>query len=241
MTIGGDFYTTEEAARLLGVTPRRVRQMLDDGDLVRAARGLVDATSVEHHRARTGERHRTRVWAEHTAWGAIALLSDVLPHWLGATQASRLRAALREVSVLDLVTRTRGRAVAQTYRAHPAAVQRLREDIVLTDSSVLGLVDGTGLDGIALGGNGIGAASDSIRGYYPARHLDEVVERFGLKEEPAGNVTIRATNFDIAVVRDLTATKLPVLTALDAATSLDPRERGLGRGTLEIALELYQR
>lgn len=241
MTMGGDFYTTEGAARLLGVTARRVRQMLDEGDLVRAARGLVDATSVEHHRVRTGERRRTRAWAEHTAWGAIALLSDVFPDWLGATQVSRLRGALHEVSVLDLVTRTRDRAVPRTYRAHPAAVHRFRDDVVLTDSSALGLVDGIGGGEVALSGFNAGAAPDRIRGYYPASHLDAAVRLFGLQEEPTGNVIVRATDFDIAIVRDLAATKLPVLTALDAATSLDPRERGMGLGTLQMALDLYHR
>jgi hypothetical protein len=239
MTVG-DFYTTDDAARVLGVTARRVRQMLADGDLVRAARGLVDATSVEHYRARTGERHRTRAWAQHTAWGAIALLSDVLPDWLGPTQVSRLRGALREVSALDLVTRTRDRAVVRTFRAHPAAVQRLRDDVVLTDSSVLGLVDEIGWGGAALSGFDAEAAPDHIRGYYPASHLDSAVRFFGLQEEPTGNVIIRATDFDIAVVRDLAATTFPVLTALDAATSLHPRERGMGLGTLKMALDLYR-
>lgn len=190
-----------------------------------------------------GESRRKRVPRDHrlARQAAIALLSDVLPDWMGATQVSRLRAALREVSVLDLVTRTRDRAVTRTYRAHPAAVQRFREDVVLTDSSVLGLVDGIGLGGVALSGYDAGAAPDRIRGYYPARHLDEAVQFFGLQEEPTGNVIVRATNFEIAIARDLTATKLPVLTALDAATSLDPRERGMVLGTLEIALDLYHR
>ena len=44
------------------------------GDLTRVARGLLDRGPPDRYLA---ESHggRTRVWAEHTAWGAIALLS----------------------------------------------------------------------------------------------------------------------------------------------------------------------
>lgn len=233
----GDFYTPAEAGALLGVSARRVRQMLDDGQLVRAARGLVDATSVDQHRARTADQHRTRVWSEHTAWAAIAMLSEVLPDWVGAPQASRLRTALREVNAADLVARTRGRAVARTFRGHPAAIRRLAQDLVVTDSAVLGLV--AAAEG-GPAGSAAGAAPDRIRGYYPGAQLDSAVKFFGLVEDAAGNVVVRATGFDIAIVCELAEARVPVLTALDAATSLDPRERGLGMGAVQAALDRYR-
>lgn len=225
MTTGGDFVTTEEAAALLGVTTRRVQQMLDEGSLTKVARGLVDATSVDRYQA-SAQGGRTRVWAEHTAWAAIALLSGVAPDWLGAAQVSRLRGALRETDVQSLVARTRARAVVHTYSAHPAATSRFADDLVITDSSALGLVaDGAG----------------RVSGYYAASHLDEAVRAFGLEEATTGTLTVRATGFDLAVVRDLASTDVPVLTALDATTSLDPRERGRGVEALQVALDGYPR
>ena len=181
------------------------------------------------------------MWAEHTAWAAIALLSGVLPDWLGAVQISRLRGGLRETDVPSLVARTRARAVTRTYKAHPAAISWFVEDMVVTDSLALGLVEGIGIRGVALSGFSAKDAAGRVSGYYPAGHLDKAVRFFGLEEAPTGSLTVRATDFDVVVIRDLANTEVPVLTALDAATALDPRERGMGFGTLQIALDEYRR
>lgn len=238
-----DFYTTEEAARRLGVTVRRVQQLLEVGDLTRLARGLVDAASLDRYAA-TGAGGRTRVWAEHTAWGAIALLSGGYPSWLGPVQASRLRTTLRAMTdTADLVARVYDRAVVRTYAGHPAARSRLHHDIVSTNVADLDLVDanranvhssGTGtLDG--------GATPDRVDGYLAADALNSTVQFLGLIEDPSGRITLRATGFDINIVRDLTQSKTAVLAALDAATSLDPRERGVGARVLADALADYRR
>lgn len=98
MTLASDLMTIQDAARILGVSDRHVNRLLDSGELVRVARGLVDRHSVENYRsqARGG---RKRVWAEHTAWAAIALLSCEQPTWLGQVQISRLRSVLRLATV----------------------------------------------------------------------------------------------------------------------------------------------
>lgn len=243
MSAIGGFYTTEEAARRLGVTVRRVQQMLDEGDLTRLARGLVDAASLDRYAA-TGAGRRTRVWAEHTAWGAIALLSGVHPNWLGPAQASRLRTTLRSVTdPADLVARVHGRAVVRTYAGHPAARRRLHDNTVSTDVADLGLVDANRA-GAHFSGTGTvdaGAPPDSVDGYLAADILDSTVQFLGLIEDPSGSITLRATAFDISIVRDLAESKTAVLAALDAATSLDPRERGVGGRVLSGALAEYRR
>jgi len=238
-----DFYTTEEAARRLGVTVRRVQQMLDDGDLTRLARGLVDAASLDRYAA-TGARGRTRVWAEHTAWGAIALLSGVHPIWLGPAQASRLRTALRATTdTADLVARVHDRAVVRTYTGHPVARERLRNDLVSTDVAALGLVDANRA-GATFSGTGTlaaGALPNSVDGYLAADTLDSTILFLGLIEDPSGPITLRVTGFDINIVRDLAESRTAVLAALDAATSLDPRERGVGGRVLAATLAEYRR
>ena len=67
MSSSGEFVSTEEAARVLGVTVQQVRRIVDSGELIRIARGLIDRASLDRYLA---EHHggRTRVWAEHTAW-----------------------------------------------------------------------------------------------------------------------------------------------------------------------------
>ncbi len=239
----GDFYTTEEAARRLGVTVRRVQQMLDDGDLTRLARGLVDAASLDRYAA-TGTGGRTRLWAEHTAWGAIALLSGVHPSWLGPAQASRLRTALQATTeTADLVARVHRRAVVRTYTGHAVARTRLQNDIVSTDVVSLGLVaaNHAGANFSGTGTLDAGAPPNSVDGYLAADTLDSTVRFFGLVEDPRGPITLRATGFDMSVVQDLAESKTAVLAALDAATSLDPRERGVGGRVLAANLAEYRR
>src|SRR5689334_18649885 len=110
-----------EAAERLGVSARQVQHLVTSGELSHVARGYVDARSVDRLLAvRSGGR--TRAWSEETAWGAVALLSDMDAWWLGESQRSRLRRRLREISVEGLVARARDRAVVRRYAGHPSAV-----------------------------------------------------------------------------------------------------------------------
>ncbi|WEV78843.1 hypothetical protein O9K63_03340 [Janibacter cremeus] len=169
-------------------------------------------------------RGRTRAWAEHTAWGAVALLAGRDADWLGATQRSRLRQSLRAISdVDDLVPRMRDRARVCTFEAHRAALPRLRDLIVVSNTSSLGITE---------------AIDGSVDGYLAAGDLDRVVVMLGLRADPGGAVTLRVTSFDFARARELVTT--PVTAALDAATSTDPRMRGIGNRALHKLLKAYR-
>jgi hypothetical protein len=227
MSSSSDFATTEEAAAILGVTVQHVRRLSERGDLSRVARGLVDRASIDRYLA-TSRGRRTRVWAEHTAWGAIALLSGVRASWLGTTQLSRLRRVLKEQSSAEeLVARTRERAVVRTFDGHSAAVTRLRDEMVVVAHERLGLVREV-------------AEGSRVDGYRAAGGLDTAVRLLGLQEAATGNITVRATGFDLDVVRALASSETPVLAALDAASSLDPRTQGAGLRALELALTEYR-
>lgn len=213
--MAGEFLTIEETASTLGVSARHARRLADSGAVTRIARGLVDRGSVDRY-LQSRRQGRTRAWAEHTAWGAAAILSGHAADWLGATQASRLRSALREIDDADdLLTRMRDRAQIHIFAAHRAALPRLREQIASTDLRLLGIT---------------GAVDDSVDGYLAEAALDDTVRTLGLRADAGGAVIVRTTRFDFGRVRDLVATT--TVAALDAATSTDPRLRGVGRRTL---------
>jgi hypothetical protein len=217
-----EFVEVGEAARRLGVSPRHVTRLVEMGWLTGVARGLVDAISVERYRLE-GHHGRTRAWSEATAWGAVALLVGARVEWLGQAQASRLRAALRAMTdPADLVSRCRDRAAVRTYSGHRSVLDRLRGQIVVPNSEGLGLAPAGGLDGYLAAGDAPGA-----------------VRRFALREDPAGTITLRATGFVPDTVARL-ARAGPVLAALDAASSLDPRVRGVGRRALGDALDSFR-
>lgn len=223
MVIRGEFLTTQEVSDLLGIEARQVRALGEAGSITRVARGIFDRTSVERYRAERGA-HRTRTWAEHTAWGAIAMLSGAAPLGLGDVQAHRLRATLRDVTdPAELTVRLRDRATVATCSGHRSVVERVREELVVPGRERLGLVQDEKV----------------VDGYIHKDHVADLVRRYRLVEDPTGPITLRYTGMDIKFVKYL-ARFNRTLAAVDAATSLDPRERGVGEQTLTSRLELFR-
>ncbi|MFE3546012.1 helix-turn-helix domain-containing protein [Nocardia sp. NPDC059177] len=220
----GDFVTVEEAASALGVSARHARRLVKSGRLAQIAGTLVDHDSVERYLLSQGQG-RTRAWADHTAWGAISLLYGGDADWLGPTQRSRVRRTLRDLTdPIELVARVRNRARPQTFAAHRAALPRLRSLTLQPNVGLLGIVD---------------SGEDRIDGYLAARDRDSLVRSLGLRADPAGDVTLRITEFDFDQVRRL-VTGGVLVAAIDIATSLDPRQRGVGQRAMAEILDGYR-
>lgn len=214
--------TVSETAARLGMTPRRVQQLVTLGHLQQIARGVIDVSSVERFEAVRGGV-RTRAWALPTAWGAVALLSGLDARWLGVTQRSRLRARLREIDAAGLVERMRNRAEVTRYRGHASAQNRLASEMVVQRTPAsLGLLGSGGVDG-----------------YLAPTDVQNLVAKHDLIRDDDGLVTLRATAFDVGIIRDIHDAG-PVLTALDLAESLDVRERRAGTDFLTQTLELFR-
>lgn len=209
---------------MLGVSVQQVGRLSRSDAITHVARGVLDRSSVERYLS-SRRQGRTRAWAEHTAWGAIALLSGLEAHWLGATQVSRLRRTLRDLSEpAELLVRMRDRATVQSYSAHRAAVPRLRELIAVPDIGQLGIVD---------------VGDSKLDGYIAATSLEATVRSLALQEVATGNVTLRVTRFDFEHVQALLNAST-VTAALDAATSVDPRVRGVGERAVAATLKAYR-
>ena len=214
-----DFFTVEDAANLLGISTRRVRYLAEAGVIKKLARGIVDRDSVDRYDC-SMRGGRTRSWAEHTAWGAVALLAGERATWLGQTQESRLRGALRAVhDAHDLVTRLRNLATTHTYGVHQSVRESLQARLVSPDLASLG---------ISVAGNSI------IDGYLPTTELDSVRTGLHLVETTGNGAAIRTTSFDMEHVARLVRTE--VTAAISAATSADPRLRDIGRRALDARL-----
>lgn len=225
MSTWGEFIGVGEAARLLGVSERRIQQMATRGDVTFTARGLVDRTSLEHHLA-TRQGARTRAWSSQTAWAAVALLCGVKVDWLGTAQKSRLRTALRATDAQALVSRVRNRARIHRYAGHASTAGRLRNEIVVVHRA---------------GDLGIAGDDGTVDGYVATDSLGDLVIRHALIEDPQGQYALRATDFDLDHVSAIAdAAEIPVLAALDSAQSLDPRERGVALDTLDRALAWFR-
>lgn len=212
---------SEKAARLLGVSARRVNQLADSGDITKATRGLYDRLSIERYlviRRGSGER----AWDTGTVWAAVAILSGHRSRadWLSERSTYRLEATLRRITVPELVGKARDRASVHAFAGHPSAARVIRSEVVVRDWNILGLA---------------GATGDGVDGYVDSADLESVVKRYALVASTSGIITLRATDFDMKTVRSL-AKASDVLVALDAAGSIDTRTRGTGERVLERAL-----
>jgi hypothetical protein len=151
-------------------------------------------------------------------------LSVASPMGLGDTQRYRLRAALSEIAdPAELTIRLRDRATVTTWSGHRSVIERVRKELVVPGRQRLGLVeDGTIVDG-----------------YIYADRIADLVRRYKLREDTTGSITLRCTHMDIDFIKYLAAFNR-TLAAVDAATSLDPRERGVGEQVLVRRLELFR-
>lgn len=225
MSINDELITVSAAARLLGVSERRVRQMTGSGDLTLPARGLVDRVSLQRHLA-TRQGAHTRAWSTETAWAGVALLCGFEVDWLGTAQRSRLRTSLRATTAQALVSRARNRASVHRYAGHASTAARLRTEI-----AVAGRVGQFGLVGEA----------GQLDGYVATDSLASLVTRHALTEDSNGHVALRATDFNLATIAAIAeAGSVPVLAALDLAESMDARERGVALDALAGALARFR-
>lgn len=81
--------------------------------------------------------------------------------------------------------------------------------------------------------------TENVDGYVTTAGFDELVSTFSLEPDPGGSYTLRVTDFDQRVIREL-AGHSTVLAALDLAGSLDPREHQVGLDELSSALEAFR-
>src|SRR5437868_5331500 len=124
-----------DAARQLNLRPRRVRALLERGELHGrkiGARWLVESGSVDQRlRQRPSDG---RPFSPRVAWAYLLLLSGEPVPRLDAPSRSRLRARIQRYPVLELLSRLRRRAVVHRYVAPANVVARIRNlpDLVLS-------------------------------------------------------------------------------------------------------------
>lgn len=214
--------TVGDAARRLGVTPRRVQQLASSGELVVVARGVLASSSVDALLAR--RRGSGRAWSEETAWGAVSLLSGRAAVWMGGSQRSRLSKKLKTMTVEEFVDRSRHFSQPKSYLVHDGVIARLRAETiaVVTDSRDFGLADTSDVDALVS----------------PVQ-LESLVSRYGLSVGVPGNATLRVTCHPLDSVGELGCAST-VVGALSLATSLSSRERHAGMDHLASKLEAFR-
>ena len=214
-----------EAANKLGVSERRVRQMLADGVLVGGRVGrawVIDAKRLgQFDRCR---RAVGRPWSPLSAWAVLALADGSDPV-LSPVERSRAKKRLGE-GLGNIVGRLGARAARHEFYGHPAVLDRLHEaPCVVRGGSSAAFEHAAEI-----------VVLDRFEGYVKAADLAELVSRFGLDgnaERP--NVLLRSVGESVwPFAPDQQFASRAVL-AVDLLESGDPRSRRAGAALLESA------
>lgn len=210
--------SVSSAAGELGVSPRRVRQMLSDGALAGQRVGgvwVLDERAVRA--AARARRPAHRPWSAESAWAVLALACGEEP---AGPAAARHRARERHARGLsELLDQLRERAALRWFYAHPSAVPRIAER--------LGVVR-TGASAAPEHGLGL-AGAGPLDAYVRADELERLLEEVPMEERTdTFNVRLRSVR-DTCWPFPPGADVAPLaVVAVDLAESPNARERRLG-------------
>lgn len=211
-----------EAASELGVSDRRIRQMLADGRIPgeRAGRSWVleEQAVREYAKSRSGAG---RPWKPSSAWDVLALADG---NRVPRSPIDRHRAQKRlELGIESILGQLANRAERRWFYAHPSVLEAILGSPRFVASGVS-----------ALSPNHIDlVAADQVEGYVPESGLASLIDQFALdSESDRPNVLLRVASDDcwLFAPRQRHA-PIPVV-AIDLLDSDDERSLRAGRDLL---------
>ena len=211
-----------EAAEQLGVSARRVRQMLADGvlDGERVGRAwIIDREQL--HRVVGLRPEVGRPWSPASAWAVLALADD---EEVDLSPVDRSRARKRLAQGLDhLVGRLAARCERRRFYVHPGVLDRLVGEVVRA-----------GISAAAHHGADL-VISESVEGYVRASDIDHVVDRLALDDQAARpNVLLRIVDDDVWPFEADQRCAGRSVVGVDLLESEDPRSRRAGAELLAL-------
>jgi excisionase family DNA binding protein len=212
-----------EVADELGVSPRRVRQMLAGGDLPgeRVGRAwVIERGALE--RARRNRPEVGRPWRAGAAWGFLAL-AEGQPVDLSPVDRVRIR---RRVAggIEDNLGRLRVRADELGFYAHPSVLERLLQQPGVVRSGI-SAADEYPIDLVA---------QEAAEGYVRRSEVGNLIERFALDESSdRPNLILRVVDDDAWPFDAGQRVAPSVVVAVDLLEAQDERARRAGRDLLE--------
>lgn len=164
----------EEVAQELGLSARRVRNLLAHGQLSgqRVGRSWV-INDPDLRRFQERRRVAGRPWKPSAAWALLAQAASNLQVEISPVQRSRARQRLEDVGIAGSLPQLRNRAVEHRYYAHPAALRRIADEA------------GVVLAGVSAGPH-VGAdlidIADDLDVYVNDAQAQRIVQRYALED-----------------------------------------------------------
>jgi excisionase family DNA binding protein len=217
------FMSVAEAARALGVSEARVRQLARARELgAQRVRGVwfLRVEDVERRAELAPDRGRRLTPAR--AWGVLCLAANLPAPWLDRAARYRLRTLLKQRGFKTLRPRLTERGALRHFRCHPSQLQALKAEQALM------LTGATAATELRLGL----LAHDVVEAYVAEDQASDVIGRYHLRPGDEPNAILR-------IVPRFTTTwpfarEAPVpAVALDLLEDPDPRTREIGQELLE--------
>lgn len=209
----------------LGVSQRRVRQLLESGELRgdRLGRQWV-VQEVEARRFEARKYPRGRKWEPASAWLALAEVANIRIS-SSAHQRSRIRGRLRDESILGVYPHLGSRAVSHRYYAHPSVIKRMINDNRL----VLGGVSAASMVGADLLPN-----AEELEAYVSSADHADVARRYVLDADAARpNVLLREVDKELWLFPSGVKAAPLLVVAVDLLDHEDERVRRAGMELVE--------
>ena len=224
--IDADWLSPAEAADVLGVSPRRVYALIDDGRLRAERVGgriLVHRDSVGARAS--GAAASGRPFSARRGWALLLMAAGLEPAGLEPDARSKLRRILRERDLWAMRARFGTRAERLVLRAHSSDLARIAADPAVVRSGA-GAASDAGLPLIA--------PEAPLELYVDAAAAERLIDRYRLAPSSRGNVTLRVVPDEVRAWLTGPIAPWPAV-ALDLAEDGDPRSRDVARAALTQA------
>lgn len=211
-----------DAAVELGVSARRVRQLLASGEMNGQQVGrswVIDGAAIDRLRPkRVG-----RPWSAASAWAVLELAAGGDPE-LSPVERSRAHKRLAESGLADLVGQVRSRSERREMYAHPSALDRIVDEVEVVRGGV-SVLNAYDVDLIV---------SDEAEIYVRASKVAGLQDRYALDPEAdRPNLVVRVVDDDVWPFDEGENVAPWPVVAVDLLDANDERSRRAGLELIE--------
>ena len=214
-----------QAALKLGVSDRRVRQMLERGDIEGQRVGLfwlIDPIVVERARRRPELGRR---WSPAAAWALLQIAEGKLPK-VSAVEVSRAKRRLAERGIGDLVIKLASRGNVRRFYGHKSDLKRLANEDMVVRGGVSAAREHRA-DIIAL---------DFLEAYVPASRIKKLIKKYALADvSDLANVLFRVVDDSVWPFPKNAKVASRIVVGVDLLDADDERSRRAGAGLVGLA------
>ncbi len=217
--------SVSEAASRLGISDRRVRQMLERGEMEGQRVGwswVMDSKVIDAIRRRPEVGRR---WSLEAAWALLQIAAGEQPN-ASVVEMSRAKSRLADRGIEELVMKLVARGEVRKFYGHKSILQPLADESMVVRSGVSAARE-YNADIIAL---------EFLEAYVPASRIEELATKYTLESSPERpNILIRVVDDEVWPFPKNAKVASRVVVAVDLLDADNERTRRAGAALAKLA------